>query len=110
VTPSLRIHALAGVTFLITVACAHQATTTLPPFACADEKVALRIAQGDVRQTGRAEGTAVTIDEERTSYDEGRASWRFWLLVGNQTELHKAFLYVRRTDCSTNWGPFLYEM
>ena len=110
VTPSLKKQAAASTTLLLALACAHEAVTSAPPLACSDEKVALRIARDDVRETGRTEGTPVTIDETRTAYDDGRASWRFWLLVGTATKPDKAFLYVRKADCATNWGPFLYEM
>jgi hypothetical protein len=110
VAPSLKILAVAAAIFMPPLACAHQEVTRPPPPACSDEKVALRIAQDDVRATERTEGTPVSIDESRTSSDDGRASWRFWLLVGQPTNADKAFLYVRKSDCSTNWGPFFYEM
>jgi hypothetical protein len=110
VTPSLKIHGVVAATLLLAFACAHQAATRPPPVACSDETVALRIARDDVRETARAEGTPVTIDESRTSYDAGRASWRFWLLIGTAIKPDKAFLYVRKSDCSIDWGSFLSEM
>lgn len=55
---------------------------------------------------GKPEG----IDENRTSYDEDRGSWRFWLLLGTATKPDKAFIYVRKSDCSTDWEPFVYSM
>ena len=107
---AFNMHAVVAATALSALACAHQPATGPSPPVCSDEKVALRIARDDVRQTERAEGTPVRIDETRTANDDGRAAWRFWLFVGEATSQHWAFLYVRKSDCATNWGPFLYEM
>jgi hypothetical protein len=105
-----RMSAVAAAVFMSTPACAHQAATSPAPLACSEEKVALRVARDDARETARLEGTPVTIDESRTISDDARAAWRFWLLVPEATARGRAFIYVRKSDCSAQWEPFLYEM
>ena len=109
-----KVLALATTGLLLPIACAHQAGTGSPSPACFDATIALRTARDNVRQTDVPPGTSVSIDESRTSYDDARASWRFWLVLGSATSSPtipgKAFLYVRKSDCSSSWEPFVYEM
>ena len=105
-----KMSGVAAVAFMSTLACAHQAATSPAAPACSEQKFALRVARDDARETARVEGTPVTIDESRTIYDDARAAWRFWLLVPEATARGRAFIYVRKSDCSAQWEPFLYEM
>jgi hypothetical protein len=102
--------AIASAAFLWPFACAHRAATVSASPECFDARDALRTARNNVRQTELPQGTSVSIDESRTSYDDDRASWRFWLVVGSATQPGRAFLYVRKSDCSTDWEPFVYQM
>ena len=109
--PRWKILAFATAGVLLSVACAHQVGTGSPSPACFDVTTALRTARDNVRLTEVPPGTSVSIDESRTSSDDERASWRFWLvLVGSTAIPGRAFLYVHKSDCSATWEPFVYEM